>query len=177
MSGPTLVTDFSAIPDSDDFAYHRQVRKSGIERHRNLWMHHVGIAANDHVGLFKNDFVKGEGINTAFMSIRSAVHLHGARDQRPAFLRLDVEGHEFTLLDQLITIGVPNLSIDFHAWGHTVIKRALIKLHVAGYDVLSGLDYRTTEGGRSMIRLGFYLLPNSTSVDAKAVSNGTNSSA
>ena len=54
--------------------------------------------------MFDNHFVKGDGVTTAFLTLRSALALHGPRADRPAFLKLDVEGFEFQLVDQLLAL-------------------------------------------------------------------------
>ena len=89
-AGPHEHVDFSAIPSS---VYTGQIRQSAGERHRNVLMMHTGIADSDHVGLFANHFVKGAGVQTAFLTMHSAVSLYGRVDHhvKPDYLKLDVE--------------------------------------------------------------------------------------
>ena len=89
-AGPHERVDFEAIPSR---VYSGQIRQSGAERHQNILMLHTGIADSDRVGLFKSHFVKGAGVQTAFLTMQSAVSLYGRTSTRasPDYLKLDVE--------------------------------------------------------------------------------------
>jgi hypothetical protein len=155
QAGPHEHVDWAAIPSA---AYTSQLRQSGRERHRNVMMFHAGIADTDHVGLFNNHFVK-EPVRTPFLTMRSAVSLYGRVDhhQKPDYLKLDVEGFEFHLIDQLLAERIPQLGVDFHSFDLAEVKSALVKFYLAGYDMLPGLDTNQLVAGRSLLHVKYIL--------------------
>eukprot|EP01043_Picozoa_sp_COSAG02_P082953 COSAG02_NODE_21069_length_804_cov_1.017021_2_plen_120_part_00 len=68
--------------------------------------------------------------------------LHGDAYSKPAMLKLDVEGFEHTIIDQLLAMRVPQLNIDFHTdeshtqhpFGPSALKDTLARFADAGYD-------------------------------------------
>ena len=148
QAGPNPTANASQIPDLYD--YKETAKESLGEHHSNIWMHHIGIADSDRVGRFDNHFVKGNGVKTAFLSLRSAIALHQhVLEATPAFLKLDVEGYEFNLIDQLLALRIPNLGVDFHTWDVGELRIALLKFELAGYDVLAHPGERDEHDFRS----------------------------
>jgi hypothetical protein len=169
-SGPHGIVDWANMPTSS--TYRDQITVSGKERHQNIWMHRIGVGQEDHIGLFANHFMRNQsGLSTTFLTLESLFKLHGpafAKPVRPpckpdlyrnfvtneistcpeqALLKLDVEGFEFTFVDQLLALRVPQLSVDFHMdQTHTqhpfslaALREALVSIHIAGYSVFGPL--------------------------------------
>ena len=138
-SGPHEILNKANMPASE--TYRAQVVISGRQRHANIWMHALGVSDKDQVMVFKNHFLKGPGVPTGLLSPGSLLKLHGPTREHPLMLKLDVEGLEFTFMDQLLDLTIPQLNIDFHMDESTeqhpfkldALTRALIKLAEAGY--------------------------------------------
>lgn len=154
QAGPNERVDFSQIPSP---VYEKQIRQSGVERHQNIMMMHTGVADTDHVGLFSNHFVKGAGVRTGFLTMRTAVSMLSHANTKPAYLKLDVEGFEFHLIDQLLAERIPQLGVDFHSYDLAEVKRAMIKFHLAGYDPIAGLDTNLVVAGRVLLHVKYLL--------------------
>eukprot|EP01046_Picozoa_sp_COSAG06_P076395 COSAG06_NODE_24365_length_665_cov_0.731449_1_plen_198_part_10 len=123
---------------------------------------HTGIADSDHVGMFSNHFVKDpKGVRTPFLTMRSAISWYGRVDkeqhEKPDYLKLDVEGFEFHLIDQLIAERIPQLGIDFHSFDLAEVKLAMVKFYLAGYDMLPGLETNVQGAGRSLLLVRYIL--------------------
>ena len=108
-----------------------------------------------------------EPVRTPFLTMHSAISLYGRVDQslygrvdhhqKPDYLKLDVEGFEFHLIDQLIAERIPQLGVDFHSFDLAEVKSALVKFYLAGYDMLPGLDTNMQNAGRSLLHVKYIL--------------------
>ena len=138
-SGPHEILNMANMPENP--TYRAQVVISGRQRHANIWMHALGISDKDQIMVFKNHFLKGPGVPTGLLSPGSLTKLHGPTREHPLMLKLDVEGLEFTFMDQLLDLKIPQLNLDFHMDESTkqhpfkldALTGALIKLAEAGY--------------------------------------------
>lgn len=73
-----------------------------------------------------------------FLTVGTMLNMLGYKDgRRIAMFKLDVEGHEFGVLDQVIAQQFNYINIDFHTWDHVKLFVALRALDDAGYQILS----------------------------------------
>lgn len=72
-------------------------------------MHHIGIAVNDQA-------VNSSSCNclAPWLSLRSALSLHGVRFSHPAYVHIDIDGQEFALIQQLVALQVQQIGIHFY---------------------------------------------------------------
>lgn len=122
-------------------SYALQYNLSQQNRPYGNWMERSGIAAKDEMASMTGSEQFGQSTTASvFLTISSMLNLVGHQDgRRIAMLKLDVEGYEFGVLDQIIAQRFPYINIDFHTWDHVQLSNALHAFARANYCII-GID-------------------------------------
>ena len=154
------------IPGGYRFQFDRSMQ------HRPLgnYMDHVGIATEDKRAEMENSqqfgFFKGQELE--FLTIGSMLRRAGLDSRQVALFKLDVEGYEFGVLDQVLEQRFRYINIDFHTWDHVQVSAAMHSFANAGYRIVgfdtARLDDRPDYG--MLIHMEFVLLRESSTSSA-----------
>ena len=80
---------------------------------------------------------------TIWLSLHEALSMHGDSYSKPTYLHVDIDGQEFVLVPQLVSLRAPMLGLHFYTHNLSDIVNALIAFHVAGYSLLPQEPTRT----------------------------------
>ena len=147
--------------------YRAQYDRSRQHRPFGVWMEHTGINTKDKLAIMRNSqqFGNDKQTRVKFLTIASMlkkIGLEGGRDV--ALLKVDVEGYEFGVIDQLVAQRFPYVNLDFHTWDHIKLSAAMHSFANAGYRVvdidLAQLDNRPPYG--MLVHMEFALLRHSS---------------
>ena len=105
--------------------YRRQYNASLKNRPMGNWMERAGIASTDREEHMQGSAQFGQSAGqVSFLTIGSMLQRIGEKDgSRVALFKIDVEGYEFDVLEQVIAQHFTYINIDFHTWDHLRIAQ------------------------------------------------------
>jgi hypothetical protein len=147
--------------------YRKQYDMSTQHRPFGNWMEKSGIAATDTASRMEGSAQFGQSKSAvSFLTIATMLSRIGHKDgRRIALFKLDVEGYEFGVLDQVLEQRFPYINIDFHTWDHVKLSNALHAFNAAGYKII-GIDMARLDDRKQygmLIHMEFALVQESNS--------------
>ena len=126
--------------------YRRQYDLSQQHRPFGNWMTWSGIAAKDEESKMKGSAQFGQANgDVSFLTVGTMLRRIGHKDGRKiALFKIDVEGYEFGVLDQILEQRFGYINIDFHTWDHVKLSNALHAFAAADYRII-GIDTARTD--------------------------------
>ena len=126
--------------------YLRQYDQSQLRRPFGNWMTWSGIGAKDEESKLKGSTQFGQATgDVSFLTVGTMLRRIGHKDGRKiALFKIDVEGYEFGVVDQILEQRFGYIDIDFHTWNHVKLSNALHAFAAAGYRII-GIDTARTD--------------------------------
>ena len=141
MFDPTPGSGLGQPKSKIPLSYHRQYDLSTQHRPFGNWMEWSGINPTDEETKMKGSAQFGQSKGAvSFLTVGTMLNRIGHTDgRRIALFKLDVEGYEFGVLDQVLEQHFSYINIDFHTWDHVKLSNALHAFAAAGYRIM-GID-------------------------------------